>query len=64
MADLNDHNIKAKEQDKVEKYQDIRLEIQRLWNVKAQVVPVVIGALGSTTPNFVRLNTRENPRQT
>ena len=48
----NDHNIRAKEQDKVEKYQDLRLEIQRLWNVKAQVVPVVIGALGSTTPNF------------
>ena len=48
----NDHNIRVKEQDKVEKYQDLRLEIQRLWNVKAQVVPVVIGALGSTTPNF------------
>ena len=48
----NDNNIKSKEQEKVEKYQDLRLEIQRLWNVKAQVVPVVIGALGSTTPDF------------
>ena len=48
----NDHNIKAKEQEKVEKYQDLRLEIQRLWNVKAQVVPVVIGALGSTTSDL------------
>ena len=50
----NDTNIKTKEQEKVEKYQDLRLEIQRLWNVKAQVVPVVIGALGSTTPEFSR----------
>ena len=48
----NDRNCKAKEQEKIEKYQDLRLEMQKLWNVKATVVPVVIGALGSHTPEL------------
>jgi len=34
--------------EKIEKYQDLRLEIQRMWNIKARVVPIVIGALGAT----------------
>ena len=35
-----DRNINNKEQEKVQKYQDLKLEIQRLWNVKADVVPI------------------------
>ena len=34
------------------KYQDLVLEIQRLWNVKAEVIPIVIGALGAVTPEL------------
>ena len=34
----------------MEKYQDLRREIARLWKLKrVEVVPVVIGALGSVT---------------
>ena len=42
-----------KEKEKVEKYQDLRREIARLWKLKRiEVVPVVIGALGSVTKEF------------
>jgi hypothetical protein len=41
MAILADRNIKDKETEKVTKYQDLIIEIQKLWNVKAKLVPVV-----------------------
>ena len=42
-----DRNIAVKEREKIDKYQDLCLEIKRLWNVKTQVIPIVIGAMGS-----------------
>jgi len=36
----------------VTKYQDLVLEIQRLWNVKAEIIPIVIGALGAVSSDF------------
>ena len=47
-----DAGIVEKEKENVEKYQDLRREVAWLWNVKAKVVPTVIGALGAVTPNF------------
>ena len=47
-----DAGIVEKENEKVEKYQDLRREVARLWNVKANVVPIVVGALGTVTPNL------------
>ena len=36
-----------KEQEKVEKYQDLRREIAALWGMKkTEVIPIVVGALG------------------
>ena len=40
-----DQNIAIKEQEKIGKYQDLRIELQKVWNVKVVVIPVVIGAL-------------------
>ena len=41
------------EKEQTEKYQNLKREIQRLWNLKKiDVIPVVIGALGSVTKNF------------
>ena len=45
--------VEEKEQEKVEKYQDLKREIGRMWEIrKVQVVPVVIGALGSVSKGF------------
>jgi len=41
-----------KEREKIEKYQDLRLEIQTMWSIKAWVVPLATGALGATSNNL------------
>ena len=43
-----DRNIVIKEQEKIDKYQVLIIELQKVWNVKVVVTPVVIGALGET----------------
>ena len=50
-----DVRVHEKEREKVEKYQGLRREIGRLWQLrKVHVVPVVVGALGSVTKEFDR----------
>ena len=42
-----------KEKKKIEKYQNLKREIQRFWNLKKiDVIHVVLGALGSVTKNL------------
>jgi len=36
----------------MEKYTDLRRELQRLWKVKTKVVPIVIGVLGTVTKSL------------
>ena len=41
-------DVRVEEKEKVEKYQDLKREIRRLWKLRnVEIVPVVIGALGS-----------------
>ena len=48
-----DVRIRSKEQDKIIAYQDLKMEIKNLWNLKSViVVPIVIGALGAVTNNL------------
>ena len=48
-----DVNVEEKEMEKVEKYQELKRQIKRLWKLKkVEVVPVVIGALGCVTKGF------------
>ena len=48
-----DRRVEEKEQEKLEKYQDLRREIGRMWEMrKVQAAPVVIGALGSFSKGF------------
>ena len=49
----DDVRVGEKELEKVEKYKELKREIGRLWKLKhVEVVPVVIGALGSVTKDF------------
>ena len=44
-----------KEKEKVENYQDLKRQIRRLWKLRnIEIVPVVIGALGSVSGEFDR----------
>ena len=36
----------------IDKYQNLRTEIKRLWNMKNMVVPIVIGSLGTISKQF------------
>ena len=48
-----DKRIIDKEKDEIEKYQNLKREIQQLWNLKKiDVIPVVLEALGSVAKNF------------
>ena len=35
------------EQEKTEKYQDLRREWKKMWNMKVNITPIVIGAMGA-----------------
>ena len=48
-----DARLKAKEQEKVKKYQDLKMEIAFMWNMKrVTVIPVVVGALGAVSTDL------------
>ena len=49
-----DKRIIDKKKEKIEKYQNLKREILRLWTFKKiDVIPVVLVALGSATNNYV-----------
>ena len=46
-------NIALKETEKKSKYKDVELEIQRMWHMKTEVIPVVVGALGTINKGMI-----------
>ena len=48
-----DTNIAPREIEKKSKYKDLKLEIQRMWQMKTEVIPVVVGALGTVKKGMV-----------
>jgi hypothetical protein len=47
-----DRNVIKKEAEKILKYKDLIIEMQRMWNVKTQMMPVIIGATGTISKSF------------
>jgi len=52
VAISGDRNVIKKEAEKILKYKDPTTEIQRMWNVKTKVIPVIIGATGTISKSF------------
>jgi hypothetical protein len=42
----------SKSSEKILKYKDLIIEIQRMWDVKTRVMPVIIGATGTISKSF------------
>ena len=55
VAILGDRNV-IKTAEKILKYEDLIIEIQRMWNVTAKVIPVIIGATGTISQSFRQPN--------
>ena len=53
MSFPSDKNIALKEIEEKSKYKDLELEIQRIWQMKTEVIPVVVGALGTINKGMV-----------
>jgi len=42
-----DRNVVNKEKEKIDKYLNLLIELQHLWDTKIKIVPIVFSALGS-----------------
>ena len=47
-----DSRIVEKQKDKIEKYQDLRRELQKIWNVKVKIIALIVGSLGAIPKQF------------
>jgi hypothetical protein len=52
VAISGDRNVVKKEAEKILKYKELTIEIQRMWNVKTTVIPVIIGATGTISKSL------------
>ena len=47
-----DKGVKGKKNDKISKFNNLRVEVGHLWNIKSSVIPIVVEALGTVSPRF------------
>ena len=52
VAISGDRNVIKKKAEKILKYKDLSVEIQRMWNVKTKVIPVIIEATRNISNSF------------
>lgn len=57
-----DHNLIQKEAEKMLKYRDLSIEISRMWDMRTEIVPIIIGALGAI-PKTLNKNISKVPGQ-
>jgi hypothetical protein len=54
VAISGDRNVIKKEAEKILKYKDLTIEIQRMWNVRRRVIPVIIGTTRTFSKPFIK----------
>jgi len=54
VACVMDRHVIVKHQEKIDKYLDLAIELQVLWNTKVVILPLVFGALGALPEKTVR----------
>ena len=47
-----DSRVEEKEKDKIEIYQDLGRELQKMWNVKVKIIPLAAGSVGALPKQF------------
>ena len=47
-----DSRIEEKKKEKIEKYQNVRRKLQKIWNVTVKIIPLVLGSLGTIPKQF------------
>ena len=52
VAISGDRNVIKIEAEKILKYKDLTIEIQRMWNVKTKVIPIIIEATGTISKSL------------
>ena len=52
LAIARESRIEEKEKDKLEKYQDLGRELQKTWNVKVKIIPLVVDSLRAISKQF------------
>jgi hypothetical protein len=52
VAISGDRNVIKKEAEKILKYEDLTIEMQRVWNIKTRVIPVILGATGTISKSL------------
>ena len=52
VAISGDRNVIKKETEKILKYKDLTIGIERMWNVKTKVIPVIIVGTGTVSMPF------------
>ena len=53
---FTDHWVKIKENEKLEKYLDIAIELRKkLWNMKVTGIPIIIETLGTIPKNLKKI---------
>jgi len=50
----NDRNVRKNEIEKAVKYTELKIELERIWGMHFQVIPLVIGALGAISTKFTQ----------
>ena len=49
-----DHGIKLKESEKKDKYHDLARQLEKLWNMKVTIIPIMIGAFGTVNKRLLK----------